>query len=87
MTTMQVSLPDTATEFIQHAQVSSGQFATPSEYLSFLIEQARADADKQKLDNMLEQGLSSGTPIPFTEQWWQRRKSELLAGLPPETHE
>jgi antitoxin ParD1/3/4 len=86
MTTMQVSLPDTATEFIER-QISSGQFATPSEYVSFLIEQARAGADKQKLDDMLEQGLSSGTPIPFTEQWWQRRKSELLAGLPPQTHE
>jgi antitoxin ParD1/3/4 len=83
MTKMHVTLPDTATEFIER-QVSSGQFSTPSEYLGFLVEQARAAAGQQKLDNLLEQGLNSGPPIQFSTEWWQQRKAALLATLPTE---
>jgi antitoxin ParD1/3/4 len=81
MTRMDVSLPDSATAFIE-SQVAAGHFATPSEYLGFLVEQARAEAQKQKLDDMLEEGLNSGPPIQFNAQWWQQRKAELLATLP-----
>jgi antitoxin ParD1/3/4 len=86
MTKLQVTLPDTANEFIED-QVSSGQFANPSEYLGFLVEQARATAAKQKLDDLLEEGLHSGPPIQFTPQWWQQRKAELLSILPAEPAE
>ena len=86
MTRIQITLPDAASEFIQ-SQVSSGQFSTPSEYLGFLVEQARAVTAKQKLDNMLEEGIHSGSPIQFSAQWWQQRKAELLATLPPESSE
>jgi antitoxin ParD1/3/4 len=84
MTRIQITLPDAASEFIQ-SQVSSGQFATPSEYLGFLVEQARAMTAKEKLDNMLEEGLNSGTPIQFSAQWWQQRKAHLLSTLAPES--
>ena len=83
MTRIQVSLPDTAKDYID-GLVSSGQFASPSEYLGFLVEQARAAASKQKLDQLLEEGLNSGAPIPFSNEWWETRKAELLATLPAE---
>ena len=51
MSRIQVTLPDAATEFIQ-TQLSSGQFSSPSEYLGFLVEQARATAAKQTLDEL-----------------------------------
>jgi antitoxin ParD1/3/4 len=86
MTRIQVTLPDSASEFIQD-QILSGQFATPSEYLGFLVEQARAIAAKQKLDNLLEEGLHSGAPIQFSPEWWQRRKAEMLAKLPAENRQ
>jgi antitoxin ParD1/3/4 len=86
MTKIQVMLPDAASQFIQ-TQISSGQFASPSEYLGFLVEQARAEAARQKLDDLLEEGLNSGPPIQFSAEWWQQRKSELLATLPEEDAE
>ncbi len=86
MHTMQVTLPDSAREFITR-QVATGDFSNPSEYLAFLIEQARASAARQRLDDRLEEGLSSGPPIEFTPAWWQARKSQLLATLPAESEE
>ena len=83
MTTMQVNLPDTVTEYISR-QIASGDFATPSEYLAFLVEQARATAAQRRLDDLLDEGLESGPPIEFTTQWWQSRKQQLLATLPAE---
>jgi antitoxin ParD1/3/4 len=86
MTKMQVTLPDSASEFVL-SKVSSGQFATPSEYLGFLVERARAESAKQELDDLLEEGLNSGTPIQFSAEWWRERKAALLATLPPESPE
>jgi len=86
MTRLQVTLPDAASEFIQ-SEIATGHYSTASEYLEFLIEQARAAKAKQKLDELLEEGLNSGLPIQFTQQWWKQRKAELLAGLPAESEE
>jgi len=80
MTSIQVNLPDPAAEFVQR-QVTAGEFSTPSEYLSFLVEQARASGERRKLDDLLEEGLQSGEPIPFSAEWWQGRKAALLATL------
>jgi antitoxin ParD1/3/4 len=81
MTPIEVSLPESTTEFINY-QVTAGHFATPSEYLGFLVEQARATAARESLDNLLEEGLHSGEPIQFSREWWQQRKAALLATLP-----
>lgn len=86
MTTMQVTLPETATDFIAR-QVASGDFNTASEYLTFLVEQARAGTAKQRLDDLLEEGLNSGPTIEFTPEWWRARKEQLLATLPAERDE
>lgn len=86
MTNMQVTLPETASEFIAQ-QVESGHFNNPSEYLTFLVEQARAGTAKQRLDRLLEEGLNSGPTIEFTPEWWQSRKTQLLATLPAERDE
>ncbi len=86
MHTMQVTLPESATEFVTR-QVATGDFSNPSEYLAFLIEQARAAAARHRLDELLEDGLASGPPIEFTPAWWQARKSKLLATLPAEREE
>jgi antitoxin ParD1/3/4 len=86
MTTLQVTLPETASEFVAR-QVASGDFNNPSEYLTFLIEQARAGTAKRRLDDLLEEGLNSGPPIEFTPQWWRSRKEQLLATLPAERNE
>lgn len=86
MTRLEIQLPDATKEFIE-TQVSTGQFSTPSEYLGFLVEQARVAAAQKSLDDLLEDGLHSGPPIPFTSEWWNERKARLLATLPVEAPE
>jgi len=86
MTRLQVTLPDAASEFVA-SEVATGNYSTASEYVEFLVEQARAAKGKQRLDEMLEEGLNSGPPIQFTSQWWKERKAALLATLPAEPEE
>jgi antitoxin ParD1/3/4 len=83
MTSIQIVLAETTKNYID-GLVSSGRFSSPSEYLGFLVEQARTVESKRKLDDLLEEGLNSGAPIPFSTEWWQTRKAELLATLPPD---
>jgi antitoxin ParD1/3/4 len=78
MTQVQLTLPDATSEFIQ-AEAAAGGYSTVSEYVRFLIEQARAAKSKQTLDDLLEDGLKSGPPIQFSAQWWSQRKAALLA--------
>lgn len=86
MTQLQVTLPDAATDFIAH-QVATGEFGSPSEYLAFLVEQARAATARRGLEVLLDEGLDSGEPIVFTPEWWRSRKAQLLATLPAESGE
>lgn len=86
MANIHVTLPEAATQFVE-GQIASGQFASASEYLTFLVEEARATSAKRRLDDLLDEGLNSGRPIEFTPQWWQSRKAQLLATLPVEQDE
>ena len=86
MVQLNVTLPESTAEFVE-SQLASGNFATPSEYLGYLIEQARATAAKQQLDSLLDEGLNSGQPIQFSDAWWRKRKAELLTTLPAESVE
>jgi hypothetical protein len=36
---------------------------------------------------LLEDGLNSGGPIQFSDDWWRERKATLLATLPVEATE
>jgi antitoxin ParD1/3/4 len=86
MASIQVTLPETATQFVE-GQVAAGQFANASEYLTFLVEEARATSAKRRLDDLLDEGTASGPPIEFTPEWWFSRKAQLLATLPAEQSE
>jgi len=86
MADIQVKLPEAATAFVE-GQVASGEFSSASEYLVFLVEEARAREARERLDQLLDEGLASGAPVEFTPGWWQSRKAQLLASLPAERDE
>jgi Arc/MetJ-type ribon-helix-helix transcriptional regulator len=67
MVQRQLKLSDEANEFIQQ-QLATGQFATPDEVVSKVLEDAQVAAAKQKLAALVREGLESGEGEEFTEE-------------------
>ena len=76
MTTLNISLPESMRAFIDE-QIAQGGYSTASEYIRDLIRQAQKQAAKEKLDNMLLEGLASGEPVEVTDEWWQEKQGRL----------
>ena len=79
MTSVNVSLPEELKEFAE-AQTKRG-YSTPSEYVRELIREDQKRKAKEKLDQLLLDGLSSGDPIPVDAKFWTDLKKEALAKL------
>ena len=76
---MNVSLPEELKEFAE-AQTKRG-YSTPSEYVRELIREDQKRKAKEKLDQLLLDGLSSGDPIAVDAKFWTDLKKEALAKL------
>lgn len=82
MTQYQLTLTPTAADFIDQ-QLATGQFASPSDVVSRALEQALENQSRQRLRELLCEGLESGPAIPITPEYMSQRRMELLAKLPP----
>ena len=71
MVQMQISLPDTASEFIRQ-QVSGGRYRSADEYLAELVGQARAMAADEWLEKLIREGLESEGGEEITDEWWEQ---------------
>jgi antitoxin ParD1/3/4 len=79
MTSMNVSLPEELKEYVE-AQTKSG-YSTPSEYVRELIRGDQKRRAKERLDNLLLEGINSGDSIPVDARFWRELKQEALAKL------
>ena len=70
--TMNISLPAPLKDHVR-AQVATGDYANPSDYVRALIRADRQRVDEVRLERMLLEGLASGAPVEVTP--------ERLAGL------
>src|SRR5947209_4259326 len=78
MAHLSISLPEALREFVD-AQVARGGYETASEYLEALIGEAqRREAEQERLEELLVEGLDSGPGIAVTPEYWQRLRAELL---------
>jgi antitoxin ParD1/3/4 len=77
MTTINISLPEAMTLFIQ-SQIAQGNYSTVSEYIEHLIAREQQKATKEKIEPMLLSGLDSGEPIIPTDDWWEKKRTEML---------
>ena len=75
MADIQVTLSEDSQTFV-HEQVATGQFASPSDFVAKLIESARKQAIRDRIDALLLEGLDSGPPIEVTPEYWQQKKDE-----------
>ena len=76
MTAVTVQLPDDAKSFVEQ-QVASGHFATPGDFILSLVEEARRRTTAiERVDQLLLEGLSSGSGEEATPEWWARTRQE-----------
>jgi antitoxin ParD1/3/4 len=74
MQTLSVSLPDELKEFVDE-QVSSGCYASPSEYFRALVLADEKNAQDQ-LEAFLLEGIESGVATEMTRQDWENIRRE-----------
>jgi len=70
-----VQLPETAQSFVDE-QVAAGRFSSPSDYIVSLVEEARRNAARERLEQLLLEGLDSGPPIEVTPDYWEKKTEE-----------
>lgn len=77
---VQVILTGPLVGFI-HAQVTQGDYGSPEDYITSLVDADRVRRLKQQLDGMLVEGLESGPPLKYTTAGWAERCDEMLESL------
>ena len=77
METMNISLPNSLKQFVQE-QVAGGGYGNVSEFIRELIREAQRQKARNKLEQLLLEGLESGDPIPATPEFWEKMRNELI---------
>jgi antitoxin ParD1/3/4 len=75
LTTMNVSLPESLRTFAE--QRARSRYSSASEYIRELIRRDQREAAKEKLEELLIEGLESGKPIVVTEDYWEKKRQDL----------
>jgi len=65
--TMNISLPEPLKEHVR-AQVATGAYANPSDYVRALIRADRRRVEESELERLLLEGLASGAPVEITPE-------------------
>jgi len=77
MTTMNISLPDTLKDFVDH-QVQERGYSTSSEYVRDLIRHDQVRQAEQRLAALLLEGLESGPALPVGASYWDDKRAALM---------
>lgn len=75
-TELTISLPESMKDFIER-ETAEGHYATPSEYVRDLVEEALDRKNEERLEKLLLEGLDSGPPVRVTPEFWQELRAEL----------
>jgi antitoxin ParD1/3/4 len=76
VTTMNVSLPESLRSFAEER--ASVRYSSASEYIRDLIRRDQKDAARERLEELLIEGLESGKPVVVTEDYWEKKREELV---------
>ena len=75
MTTLNISLPDQMKDFVDE-QVGEHGYQSPSDYFQDLLREEQKRKAEEKLEELLQQGLASGT-ARMEDKDWEGIRSEL----------
>jgi antitoxin ParD1/3/4 len=76
METVTIPLPDSIREFVQAETLSAG-YRSPDEYILDLIRDAQRRKAREKVDQLLIEGLESGPPVEWTPELFEKLKAEV----------
>jgi antitoxin ParD1/3/4 len=74
MVTVTFSIPEDLQAFIESQAVKNG-FQSTDRYLRNLLDRER---ERERLEEMLIEGLESGKPIEVNDDWWEQKRSNLI---------
>jgi antitoxin ParD1/3/4 len=77
MTTVTISLPDSLKQFIDR-QVASRGYGNVSEYFRTLLRTAQDQEHSSRLEELLVEGLQTGSDIPLNKAFWKNLRKEAL---------
>jgi antitoxin ParD1/3/4 len=79
MTSMNISLPEELKDYVE--QQTRAGYSTPSEFVRQLIREDQKRRNRERLEQLLLEGLDSGQPIPADKKFWsdlKRQAAELM---------
>ena len=80
LTSLNVSLPVSQKEYVK-GQVAATGCSTPSEYIRRLIHADQKTHARERLEQLLLEGLNSGEPVEVTAEDWAELRSEFRRRL------
>lgn len=83
MPSVTVSLPDYLKRFVE-AEVAARGYASRSEYIGLLVQMAYLEKHRDRVEQLLLEGVNSGPATPMTAQDWENIRREGLARLAEE---
>ena len=80
MTSLNISLPERLREWIE-TQVKRGRYGNASEYLRELIRRDQERQAQGRLEELLLEGIGSGTASPLTKRDWAELRANVAERL------
>jgi antitoxin ParD1/3/4 len=73
---LNVSLPKVLKEYVE-LRIRKGGYSTASEYVRELIREDQRRQAMEKLELLLLEGATSGTPVEATPEFWKKKQREF----------
>ena len=80
MASLNISLPTPLREWIE-SQVKGGRYGNASEYLRELIRRDQERKAQHRLEELLLEGVKSGSASPLTKQDWAELRTDVAERL------
>ena len=80
MPSLNISLPAPLREWIE-AQIQGGRYGNASEYVRELIRRDQERQAQTRLEELLLEGVKSGTASPLTKKDWSELRTEVAERL------
>ena len=80
MPSLNISLPAPLREWIE-AQVNGGRYGNASEYIRELIRRDQERKARERLEELLLEGVKSGTASKLPQQDWSELRTEVAERL------
>ncbi len=76
---LNISLPVEVQAFVEAQAIAAG-FNSVNEYVYHLVlREHERIVQQERIESLLVAGLESGEPIEATDDWWEQKRTQLVA--------